>query len=131
MSITSSRYVRRFFSTGLALALFLAMTLTTAPTTTLAAGCSQAFCTIDEGKYWINNNLWGQSSGSGWQAVWDTYLSGNTMGWGTNWSWTGQSIRSSLTPASCWAGIGDGEGRAQAFLCKSRPTGTSTQVGTT
>ena len=91
MFITCFRHVRRFFSTGLVLTLFLAVTLTTPPTTTRAAGCSQPFCAVDVGKYWINNNLWGQSSGSGWQAVWDTYLSGNTMGWGTNWSWTGQS----------------------------------------
>jgi len=91
MFIISSRYVRRFFSFGMALTLFLAVTMTTAPTTTRAAGCSQPFCAIDVGKYWINNNLWGQSSGSGWQAIWDTYLSGSTMGWGTNWSWTGQS----------------------------------------
>jgi hypothetical protein len=50
-----------------------------------------AYGTITQGKYWINNNLWGQSSGSGWQCVWNTYTSGNTTGWGTNWSWSGQS----------------------------------------
>ncbi len=50
-----------------------------------AAGTCTAF---GEGstssKYWINNNLWGQDSGSGWQCVWDGYVSGSALGWGTN-----------------------------------------------
>jgi hypothetical protein len=40
MYITSSRYVRRFFSIGLALTLFLALMLTTSPPPTRAAGCN-------------------------------------------------------------------------------------------
>jgi xyloglucan-specific endo-beta-1,4-glucanase len=92
MPINSSRSIRRFFSVALALIfLSLVAVLTTPPTTTRAAGCSQPFCSVVVGKYWINNNLWGQGSGSGWQAIWDTYSAGNTMGWGTTWSWTGQS----------------------------------------
>jgi xyloglucan-specific endo-beta-1,4-glucanase len=42
------------------------------------------------GKYWLNNNLWGRDSGSGWQCMWDNY-SGSTIGWGTSWGWSGQS----------------------------------------
>lgn len=56
-----------------------------------AASTCTAFGTIDMGKYWLNNNLWGQSSGSGWQCIWNNWQSGDTIGWGTNWSWSGQS----------------------------------------
>jgi hypothetical protein len=41
------------------------------------------------GKYWINNNLWGASGGSGTQSIWSTCSSGNTIGWGTEWNWSG------------------------------------------
>lgn len=61
------------------------------PATAYAANTCTAFGSITQGKYWLNNNLWGQSSGSGWQCMWDTSLSGNTIGWGTSFSWTGQS----------------------------------------
>ena len=44
---------------------------------------------ITLGKYWINNNQWGSSGGSGTQSIWDTCSSGNTIGWGTDWSWSG------------------------------------------
>jgi len=50
-----------------------------------------AFGTIDAGKYWLNNNLWGQSSGSGTQCMWSNSVSGNTISWGTRWNWSGQS----------------------------------------
>lgn len=57
-----------------------------------AAGTCEAFGEVStSSKYWINNNLWGRDSGSGWQCVWDGYVSGSTLGWGTNWDWTGQS----------------------------------------
>lgn len=46
-----------------------------------------AFGTITLGKYYINNNLWGQDQGSGWQCMWDT-ASGSSIGWGTSWSWS-------------------------------------------
>ncbi|HEX8345637.1 MAG TPA: hypothetical protein VF657_13025 [Actinoplanes sp.] len=69
----------------------------TAGTSVVAATPAQATSTcavngsITQGKYWLNNNLWGRGSGSGWQCVWDAYTSGNTIGWGTNYDWTGQS----------------------------------------
>lgn len=56
-----------------------------------AAGTCNDFGTITQGKYWINNNVWGQDSGSGWQCIWDSYTSGNTIGWGTSYGWSGQS----------------------------------------
>jgi xyloglucan-specific endo-beta-1,4-glucanase len=46
---------------------------------------------IDVGKYWINNNHWGASTGSGTQCVWRTCQTGDLVGWGTEWNWTGQS----------------------------------------
>jgi hypothetical protein len=46
---------------------------------------------IDLGKYWINNNWWGNSNATGTQSIWDTCSSGNTIGWGTSWNWTGGS----------------------------------------
>ncbi|GAA3571928.1 hypothetical protein GCM10022419_060990 [Nonomuraea rosea] len=50
-----------------------------------------AFDSVTMGKYWVNNNLWGQSSGTGTQCVWAGSTSGNTISWGTSWSWSGQS----------------------------------------
>ncbi|MBC9728030.1 GH12 family glycosyl hydrolase domain-containing protein [Streptomyces sp. TRM68367] len=48
-----------------------------------------AFGTIALGKYYVNNNLWGQDNGSGRQCVWDTAHSGDTIGWGTEYTWSG------------------------------------------
>ncbi len=55
-----------------------------------AANTCEAFGSITLGKYWVNNNLWGQDSGSGSQCAWDT-KSGASIGWGTSWTWSGQS----------------------------------------
>jgi hypothetical protein len=56
-----------------------------------AATTCEAFGSITMGKYWLNNNLWGQSSGTGSQCMWDTGQSGSTIRWGTNWNWSGQT----------------------------------------
>jgi len=53
-----------------------------------AANTCDAFGSITLGKYWLNNNLWGQDAGTGWQCMWDT-ASGSTIGWGTSWGWSG------------------------------------------
>ena len=50
---------------------------------------STAGASIVLGKYWINNNQWGASGGSGTQSIWSTCTSGNTIGWGTDWNWSG------------------------------------------
>jgi hypothetical protein len=50
-----------------------------------------AYAQIVLGKYWINNNLWGISGATGQQGIWSTCSSGNTIGWGTDWSWSGGS----------------------------------------
>jgi xyloglucan-specific endo-beta-1,4-glucanase len=44
---------------------------------------------ITLGKYWINNNEWGASTGSGTQAIWSTCQQGDLIGWGTSWNWAG------------------------------------------
>jgi len=64
---------------------------------TCTSGMSQldytrtAYASITQNKYWINNNLWGISGATGWQGIWDTCTSGNTIGWGTDWNWSGTS----------------------------------------
>ena len=50
-----------------------------------------AYDAIVLGKYWINNNVWGEDGGSGTQCIWSTCESGNTIGWGTDWSWSAGS----------------------------------------
>ncbi len=44
---------------------------------------------ITLGKYWINNNEWGASSGSGTQSIWSDCEDGDLIAWGTSWNWTG------------------------------------------
>jgi len=41
------------------------------------------------GKYYITNNQWGADTRTGTQSIWSTCSSGNTIGWGTEWNWTG------------------------------------------
>ncbi|WP_406441999.1 endo-1,4-beta-glucanase [Streptomyces sp. NBC_01613] len=50
-----------------------------------------AFDTITLGKYYVNNNLWGQDKATGSQCVWDNSRSGSTISWGTNYSWANNS----------------------------------------
>lgn len=56
-----------------------------------AASTCTNYATITQGKYYVNNNLWGADAGNGWQCSWDSYQSGNTIGWGTSWSWTSKT----------------------------------------
>ncbi len=47
---------------------------------------------VTVGKYYVFNNQWGTEGGvTGNQCVWSTCESGNTVGWGTEWSWSGGS----------------------------------------
>jgi hypothetical protein len=52
---------------------------------------STAYASIILGKYWINNNVWGASGATGTQSIWSTCNSGNTIGWGTDWTWSGSA----------------------------------------
>jgi len=46
-----------------------------------------AYDTILMGKYYLNNNLEGEDYGTGWQCTYNNWQSGDTIGWGTDWSW--------------------------------------------
>jgi hypothetical protein len=61
-----------------------------------------AFITL--GKYWVNNNQWGASSGSGSQSIWSTCQQGDLIGWGTSWNWTGtaNSVKSFASAVLGW-----------------------------
>ena len=65
---------------------------------------STAYASIILGKYWINNNEWGASGASGSQSIWDTCSSGNTIGWGTSWNWSGGSTSQVKSYASAVLG---------------------------
>ncbi|GAB2961350.1 GH12 family glycosyl hydrolase domain-containing protein [Saccharothrix stipae] len=76
--------LKRFMVTVLAAAALVLPTTGTAQ----AAGSCEDFYSITMGKYWVNNNVWGQNSGQGWQCVWDV-SSGGSIAWGTSWNWSG------------------------------------------
>jgi len=46
---------------------------------------------IDMGKYWLYNNLWGASSGSGSQCITSGTQNGDNISWSTTYSWTGSA----------------------------------------
>jgi hypothetical protein len=66
-----------------------------ASTCTAGAAKQEENCTegssITLGKYWVNNNQWGDDGVSGQLCIWKTCESGNTVGWGTSWEWSGGS----------------------------------------
>jgi Glycosyl hydrolase family 12 len=47
--------------------------------------------TIAQNPYWLSNNLWGASTGSGSQCISNTSQNGSTIAWSTSWNWTGQA----------------------------------------
>jgi hypothetical protein len=70
----------------------------------LAEVCGD-FETIEQGKYWLNNNVWGQDSGTGWQCVHDSPpAQEGTIAWGTNWEWSGEptSVKSFVSSVLGW-----------------------------
>ncbi|MFC3998159.1 hypothetical protein ACFOVU_19695 [Nocardiopsis sediminis] len=78
-----------------------------APVAPLAAPLAEtceAFGTIDQGSYWINNNLWGQDAGTGSQCIEDTFTDGDTIGWRTEWQWEGgpSSVKSFSSSVLGW-----------------------------
>ncbi|MEV5595492.1 endo-1,4-beta-glucanase [Streptomyces sp. NPDC052496] len=81
---------------------FLALD-TTAGSAQAADGCAPNAAT-PMGKYWLNNNTWGANTGSGWSCTWATHQSGNTIGWGTHYDWTGapESVKSYASSVLGW-----------------------------
>lgn len=53
-------------------------------------GCANG-AQIPIGKYYLFNNLWGASSGTGEQCISDTANTNASIGWSTSWNWSGQS----------------------------------------
>lgn len=90
MQLTRETLVRRF-AVYLATATLAVAGVTVQAAPAQAAGTCDHFAAIDRGKYWINNNVWGRDSGSGWQCIWDNWQSGNDIGWGTSYGWSGTS----------------------------------------
>ncbi|GFF44628.1 endoglucanase-1 [Aspergillus lentulus] len=50
--------------------------------------CDQ-YATYSNGRYTVNNNLWGKSSGSGSQCTYVDSISNSGVGWHTTWTWSG------------------------------------------
>jgi hypothetical protein len=84
-----SRLMRtRVIAAAMSAVAMVSLTVVAAPPAQATTQCSNAMVGT-YGKYWLNNNLWGAYSGTGWQCTWDSYVSGDTVGWGTSWSWSG------------------------------------------
>jgi len=50
--------------------------------------CGQ-YDSYSSGSYSVNNNLWGESSGSGSQCTYVDSISGSGVAWHTTWTWSG------------------------------------------
>jgi hypothetical protein len=66
------------------------------PTTLTCSGSQQNnSCTKDAnitlGPYWVNNNWWGASGGSGQACIWSNCVTGDLAGWGQSFNWTGDA----------------------------------------
>lgn len=48
--------------------------------------CSQ-YSSYTSGQYTVNNNLWGESSGSGSQCTYVNSISSSGVSWSTTWNW--------------------------------------------
>ncbi len=64
----------------------------------------EAFAEIPMGRYWLNNNLWGQEDGTGTQCVEATSQDGETIGWRTDWEWEGDThqVKSFVSSVLGW-----------------------------
>ena len=64
----------------------------------------EPFGSATMGRYWINNNLWGQDSGSGTQCVWTGETTGDSISWGTRWQWSDapSSVKSFASSVLGW-----------------------------
>lgn len=51
---------------------------------------------VTYGKYKLQNNQWGRSTGSGWMGVWTW---DNTTAWSANWDWTGDANTVKVWPS--------------------------------
>lgn len=58
------------------------------PTATANRSCVRD-ANISLGKYWVNNNFWGVEGATGQQCIFSTCQTGDLVGWGTDWMWSG------------------------------------------
>ncbi|SDT69193.1 GH12 family glycosyl hydrolase domain-containing protein [Actinoplanes derwentensis] len=78
-------------------------TVSATPTKTVSASASPAvtkgaenctdFAALVRGKFWVNNNVWGKADGTGSQCVWENGLTGDSLSWGTSWTWAGDNTK--------------------------------------
>jgi xyloglucan-specific endo-beta-1,4-glucanase len=66
------------------------------PTTLTCSGSQQndscnKGANIILGPYWVNNNWWGGDTGSGQTCIWSNCATGDLVGWGQSFNWTGQA----------------------------------------
>ncbi|RLL97475.1 Endoglucanase-1 [Aspergillus turcosus] len=59
----------------------------------LSSAVAQTICdqygSYSNGQYTVNNNLWGENSGSGSQCTYVDSISSSGVAWHTTWTWTG------------------------------------------
>lgn len=65
---------------------------TTSAATVAKEDCTD-FAALVQGKYWVNNNVWGKADGTGSQCVWNNSLTGENLSWGTSWTWAGDTTK--------------------------------------
>lgn len=65
-------------------------TFLSAATAQVSSFCTQ-YGTYSSGAYSVNNNLWGESAGSGSQCTKVNSISGSGVSWSTTWTWSGGS----------------------------------------
>ena len=75
--------------TMIALTFLTAFATKTAKAAANATVCGPTDSINNQGPYWLNNNLWGASSGSGSQCTSSNSISGSNLSWSTNWNWSG------------------------------------------
>ncbi|MEU8656594.1 GH12 family glycosyl hydrolase domain-containing protein [Actinoplanes philippinensis] len=57
-----------------------------------AENCTD-YAALVRGRFWVNNNVWGRADGAGSQCVWENGLSGDSLSWGTRWTWSGDNTK--------------------------------------
>jgi hypothetical protein len=94
--------VGAFLFTMLLLALGTGLKTAGAQAATQVCGATDSINNL--GPYWINNNLWGASSGSGSQCSWNNSINGSTLSWETSWNWSGSpnSVKSYASAVLGW-----------------------------
>ena len=70
-------------------------TATASPVATATKGAANCadYAALVRGKHWVNNNVWGKADGTGSQCVWENGLSGDSLSWGTEWTWAGDNTK--------------------------------------